>query len=469
MKVKQIMLKNFATVNEIQMDFTDDITYLIGENGSGKTTCGLNAIWFVLEGIAKTGKKALHADRFRFIGKYGKSAIGQITLHDEKEGIEIYIQRKMTKDATKLQIATSDGRVLDADFVDKIFNIFSINPEGFSRLSSREQAASLGIDTSVIDAKKKAVYDQRRELGYAVKSSKGILDEYQERLRDSGTEKAEFVDVQTLLEKKAKIDNAKALALTQAQEARIQQINEAIAHNKVQNDLLLKEKIINQQIGLFRDKLSKLNDEIGSVKRQLATSNNQLTELPDVVALMETDIPVPEVVQQDISPLIEEIDKAERQNVDAAAWIEFERLDKKYAEAVDVHDKKDREYQALEQDRVKYLKSCDLPFSNVTINDSGELLVDGRPFCDPYFSKGEILSAGIKIAATMNPELKYVFIPNAQSLDEKSREKLFAELIDNGFQIVVEMVGTEKNKDHSTILLKESRIVDDYEEQKNTL
>ena len=101
MKIKQIMLKNFANVNQIEINLSDSVTYLIGENGSGKTTVGLNAIWFILEGLAKTGKKVLHGDRFRFIGKQGKSAIGKLVLHDETENIDITIQRKLTKNKTE--------------------------------------------------------------------------------------------------------------------------------------------------------------------------------------------------------------------------------------------------------------------------------------------------------------------------------------------------------------------------------
>jgi recombinational DNA repair ATPase RecF len=148
MKIKQIMLKNFANVNQIEINLSDSVTYLIGENGSGKTTVGLNAIWFILEGLSLKGKKVLHGDRFRFIGTHGKSAIGQLVLHDEVEDIEVTIQRKLLKNKTELKITASDKRQLSANFIDDIFNIFSINPMGFAKLAPQEQAEALGVDTS---------------------------------------------------------------------------------------------------------------------------------------------------------------------------------------------------------------------------------------------------------------------------------------------------------------------------------
>ena len=465
MRIKQILLKNFATVNEIELDLSDDITYLIGENGSGKTTCGLNAVWFILKGLAKTGKEVLHADRFRFIGKYGKSAIGQITLYDEKEDIEIYIQRKITKGATKLQIATSDDRTLDAGFVDRIFNIFSINPEGFSKLSSKDQAKALGIDTSEFDAKKKVLYDRRRELGYAVKRIKAALEECK-----GPTSKTEHVDIKALLKKKESLERANRHAETEAQDARMEKVTEAFAYNKLQEERKSKIASVNQRILFYETTIRELEAKLKDAKDKQEAFKEEKKRLPEPLPLVDTEnIPLPKIVLADTTSLTREIEEAEEQNKEADAWDRFAKIRDDYTKAKEAYEEKDSEYKQAEQERISYLRSRNLPFANVTINDSGELLVDGRPFRDPYFSKGEILGAGIKIAASMNPELKYVFIPDSQSLDEKTRDKLFSDLIEKGFQVVVEMVGTQKNKDHKSILLKESRIVENYDETENLL
>jgi len=463
MKIKNIMLKNFATVNEIQIDFKDGVTYLVGENGSGKTTCGLNAIWFVLEGIAKTGKKVLHADRFRFIGKYGKSAIGQITLYDEKEDIEIYLLRKMTKGATTLGVAASDGRDLGENFVDKIFNIFSINPEGFATLSSKDQATVLGIDTTDIDARKKIAYNQRRELGYDVKQARGALEESGEAVE------VEHVDIQELLNRKAKIDQKNEDCRKSAQVQREELYRKAIIHNKVQVDLTTKRNAINVQVSYCTEKIDQLLNDINFLKAQKKENLDELSELSKPAPHMNTDIPLPDVKETDTEDLVDAISAAQEQNKQASLWDECKKLEKKYTDAVTRHNKKDQEYQDLEKERIEYLRSCNLPFDNITISDSGELEIDGRPFNKTYFSKGEILRAGIKMAAATNPELKYIFVPDAQSIDEKNRETLFTELTDAGFQVVAEMVGTKKKDSDNSILLRESRIVDSYENKKNVL
>ena len=463
LKITQILLKNFATVNEIQIDLNDDITYLVGENGSGKTTCGLNAIWFIMEGIAKAGKKVLHADRFRFIGKYGKSAVGQITLYDEKEDIEIYLQRKMTKNATTLKVAASDGRDLGPDFVDKIFNIFTINPEGFAKLSPKEQAVALGIDTATIEAKKLVAYDERRELGYAVKQLLGAVAECGE------VEKTERVDIRGLLDKKnfANRDNEAALAL--AQEQREELYREAVAHNETQTKLRRDRDQQKANIWIVQHRLEDLNEEIKVASKKLVLFKDKLEKTKSPEPSLNTDIPMPEAKVIDTTVIEEEISEAQENNKKATAWEEFNKLTEKHADAVKAHEAKEAEYQGLEAERVAYLKSQDLPFNNVTINDKGELLVDGRPFCSPYSSKGEILRAGIKMAAAKDAELKYIFVPDAQSIDESSREALFTELTEKGFQVVAEMVGTKKRDSGNSILLKENQVVDSYDNTKSVL
>ncbi|MCK4822749.1 hypothetical protein KA005_43700, partial [bacterium] len=185
--------------------------------------------------------------------------------------------------------------------------------------------------------------------------------------------------------------------------------------------------------------------------------------------LIDTDIPMPEAAKIDMPELVDAISRAQEQNRRATAWDEHEKLNKRHLTAVALHDKKDQEYQTLERERVEYLRSCNLPFSNITINEQGELNVDGRPFNKVYFSKGEILRAGIKMAAATKPELKYIFVPDAQSIDEKNRKALFTELTEAGFQVVAEMVGTKKKDGDNSILLRENRIVDNYEDQKSVL
>lgn len=467
MKIKQIMLKNFANVNQIEINLSDSVTYLIGENGAGKTTIGLNSVWFVLEGLALKGQNVLHGERFRFIGEYGPTATGQLILHDEVEKIDITITRKLLKNKTELKITASDGRQLHENFIDEIFNIFSINPVGFAKLTPQEQALAMGIDTSKFDALKKIAYDARTDLGRDVKRLSGAVEEF------GAVEKVEPVDLKKLLDAKSKIDAENAKAVDSARAERDAAVQEAIKYNTAQD--LKQSKIKDATAEVIRvetkieELLKKIKEMQDSVSELLKIKKQRIAEcdaLPIPDEKKPTDIPIKmpdEIVST--TDLVQQIESAEATNQKAARYQQKIEAQKKLNAAESLHLAKQAEMDKIEADRIAYIKACNLPFSNITIDDTGGVLINDRPFNETYFSKGEILRIGIKLAAAANPKLKYVFVPDSQSIDEKNREKLFVELVEAGFQVVAEYVDTEKQKDHGSILLKESKIVESYEDE----
>jgi energy-coupling factor transporter ATP-binding protein EcfA2 len=104
------------------VNLDENVTYLIGRNGSGKTKLGLDLIWFVLQGIAEKsseGKIPLLGERFRFIGKDGATAMGELVLHDDAINADIRVIRKLGKNFTngdKVEhINFGKGRVLKVE------------------------------------------------------------------------------------------------------------------------------------------------------------------------------------------------------------------------------------------------------------------------------------------------------------------------------------------------------------------
>ena len=470
MKIKQIMLKNFANVNQIKINLSDSVTYLIGENGSGKTTVGLNAIWFILEGLSLKGKKVLHGDRFRFIGNHGKSAVGRLILHDEIENIDIAITRKLLKNKTELKITASDKRQLPANFIDDIFNIFSINPMGFAKLDPREQAEALGVDTSENDRMKKEKYDERHEIGYDVRRLKGAMEEI------GDVEAIEKIDIQELLKAKDKIEAANTKAVEKTQAERNKTIQETVDYNQKQTNKQAAITVLTRDIENAEAGIKALHNSIERLKRQIIDDKkthakllDKRNQLPTPAEKKTTNPTVKMPLTESTSEINRQIQAAETINQQVTLYQQSVDAENKYEIAKTNYDDKTAELQKIEDNRIEYLKSCNLPFANITIDDTGGVLINDRPFSETYFSKGEILRMGIKLAASVNPKLKYVFIPDSQSLDEKNREKLFEELTEAGFQVVAEYVDTEKRKDHGSILLKESKVVESYDNSKDDL
>jgi hypothetical protein len=391
-------------------------------------------------------------------------------LHDETENIDITIQRKLLKNKTELKITASDKRQLPADFIDDIFNIFSINPVGFAKLDPREQAEALGVDTSENDRLKKEKYDERHEIGYDVKRLKGAMEEI------GDVEAVESVDIQELLKAKDKIEAANTKAVEETRAERDKTIQEAVDYNQKQTDKQAAIADITRDIENAEEGIKALHNSIERLKRQIIDDKkthakliDKRNHLPTPTEKKTTNPTVKMPLTESTSEVNRQIQAAETINQQSTLYQQSIDASDKYKAAKKNYDNKTVELQKIEDNRIEYLKSCNLPFANITIDDTGGVLINDRPFSETYFSKGEILRMGTKLAASVNPKLKYVFIPDSQSLDEKNREKLFEELTETGFQVVAEYVDTEKRKDHGSILLKESKVVESYDDNEDDL
>jgi DNA repair exonuclease SbcCD ATPase subunit len=423
MKIKAAMAKNFAAISEISVNFSDTITYLCGANGSGKTTLGLHLIWFVLQGLSQKGS-GLIAERYRFIGEGGKSAKGTIEIQDEQEKVTHTVTRKLLKNKTELEIKSSDNLVRGQEFLDSLFSAILINPMHFSELSSKAQALALGIDTGSFDAKRKELEQDRLLVGREATRLQGAADSCGQ------IEKTEKVSIAGLLRERQEIV----------------EFNEVVRGKKTACEQL-------------QAKAYELGVHMIELQEQLQAAEQEHSVVIRNIIDFEKEMAQP----KDLTEIDRKIEGAEDQNARA-------RVYEKSLEDQQAAETKQAEYQAkkdeigqLDKDRAKYLQDQKLPFSNITINEDGELRLNNKPFCQPYFSTGECLKFGAKIGARLaekqGRKLDYIYIPDSQDLDEKNRETLFADLVKQGFQVVAEFVDLEKQKEGYSILLKESQIL----------
>ncbi len=423
MKIKNLMLKNFAKVSEISVNFDENITYLIGTNGAGKTTVGLNGIWFVMKGLAQKGDGVI-AERFRFIGPHGKSATGAITVYDEKEGFEAKISRKLLKNSTELKIEASDGRQLDQKWLDSIFNSFLIDPMGFSRLSGKAQALAFGADTGTFDIKKKALEVERRDIGRDDTRLQGVVDSA------GNPEKVEMVDISALM---AELD-IRRKANT--------------AYNKAHE--LLEDLGAN-----VRDSAK----EVERLEKKLKAARGQFEQ--DAINHGDHTAEVVGLEVSDEQEIQNKIERSQEINLKATAYNQYCENDAAWDEKRQDYESKTFDIKENERRRTAYLKSLDLPWPNITITDEGEFRLNDKPFAASYFSTGEILKFGARIGSKLKDGLKYVYFPCSNNLDDANREATFETLVKDGFQVVAEWVGTERKKDAVSILLREMKVVED--------
>jgi energy-coupling factor transporter ATP-binding protein EcfA2 len=467
MKIKEISLNNFAEYTNVTASLDPNVNFLVGKNGSGKSTLGLTGVQAIFQGIAEKasgGNVPVVGERFRFIGPAGATSKNYIILVDEQNGnAEIKISRKITKSGSELQIDAPEGYgQLDQDWLNSLFNIFLISPKRFIELNGKEQAKALGIDTKKFDEEVAGYKKQYTEIN-AVYRSFGEMVE---------VEQVERVDVTALQAQKKEIAdrlNAKYLenkkandVLRQAWETMCRETEKECAtfnnaqialENKIEQATALYSKL--EGLGYGGYEVSDWIKSLGKPEEAKVFENyypeqpEYIQELPDRTELDTIDAHIVAAGETNNKALLYEqyLQKKEQKESKAAAL------------------KANKEHQAAtEAERLEYIKSFKFPFSNLTVSDDGELLLNGKPIKNEYWSSGELLKIIPVLIATTNPELKYVYLQDFSLLDEDKAKEIEEFLTGKGFQLVLELVGKSKIEDKNCILLRDNVVVDTYEE-----
>lgn len=434
-KIESIKLENFAKYTNVEVSFNRNVTYLVGNNGSGKSTLGLNGIWFMFQGISEKssgGNTPLIGERFRFIGPSFPTAKGEMVLVDECRGIEIKVIRKLSKSGSELKFEAPEGATLDQSWLNELFNVFLLCPKKFTELSSREQARILGIDTSEIDLRLKQTKEEFSFLNRELRQFDGLIE----------PEKVERVDVSALNSKK----------------------NEILSFNRIQE---IREKAIEKAESDLKNK----NNEIEEVENEIARLGQKKERLVSEFKYLDeqkNNLDNPEEKKQ-TEEIDRQINEAGATNLKADQYAEYLRKkEAKEKKGTEIKANKNKQTE-IEDERLKFIQSKKLPFKNLTVDEDGNILFDGKPLKDPYFSTGELIKIIPILLASQNPELKYIFIQDFNLLDEEQQNNVEEYLTEKGFQLVIEYIGKEPVQDKNCILLKDNQIISDMEDERETI
>lgn len=171
MNIHKLSIKNFKRLTglEVVVD-PEGLVVIGGRNAQGKSSV-LDAIAFLLGGPKFRPSEPLHR------GADG----GRVTV--ELDG-GITVTRTMTaKGGGSLRIATSDGMSPSKPqaWLDARLGALTFDPLAFMRLPPKAQATVLreltGCDTSQLDAERKRVFDDRRDVGRDAKRARAHADE----------------------------------------------------------------------------------------------------------------------------------------------------------------------------------------------------------------------------------------------------------------------------------------------------
>jgi hypothetical protein len=467
MKLRSMKLKNFGSFVNFECQFHDQVTHLVGVNGSGKTTVGLTAIWACMKGIAdRNAGGQLPGERLHFIGGASKSSDIELTLVDDaRDKAQIKIKNHITKDTNSISFEAPKGYPLDEGFLSRLLNVSLLSAKTFCRLSGREQALLLGIDVSDLDRQLKVLKEEATLLSRDRKAIGGVV----------GVEPAKTVDLKSLFAKREGIRQA---------------LNAQYLENRKVNQKLREEHATAQRIE--EKAVEEFNSAQENQQKILEAANECLTELAELGYTGDevrqwidslpkpkpqrtaTRISEPKYIEPELpddAPLREieaEINAANETNRKAEAYAAY--LEKK-ASAED----KDREIAenqkqqaAVAKQRLAKITTHKFPFSGLSVDDNGSLQLNGRPINENTYSRGELELIAARLYASLNPEFKLRFLDDFETLDEDNQKAIVDELLAKGFQVIVAEVGKASEKPN-TILLRECKAVGSYEENEQPL
>lgn len=421
-KLKELNLENFGEFSQLSVSFDDNVTYLVGPNGTGKSTAGIIGLQFVMQGIAEKssgGNMPIIGERFRFIGENGKDAKGSIVLHDSKMDCDIIVRRTITPSGNELSFEAPVGIHLDQKWLNDLFDIFMISPKYFESLSSKEQTLALGIDLSEHDKKIKELKENKTLLGRELKALGSPVS----------VKKVEKVDVTSLWE----------------------EIRQIKTFNDEQEK---KQKVIDSikdQILSKREKKKELEEQITLLQQKLTMADQEEKSLIE----QGKSLPKPEPVK-DTDAIEQKIDNANGINEQAVMYEEYVKTTEKIkAKQKEIDDNLNAQSKA-EQKRLEVIKEMKLPFANMIIDDEGKLLLEGRPIKSPYFSTGQLIRIITSLMVHRNPEFRYVYIQDWNLLDADNQKKTLETLQHAGLQVCIEYVGESLKADGNIIIIKDA-------------
>jgi hypothetical protein len=468
LKLKKIGVTNHRHLRNFEAIFADGTTEIWGLNESGKSSI-FDLILTLIKGMKEKGADCMIGDRFKVVGPNAKSMGIEATLIDTRHNnAEIVLSRKISgrgNGGLKMKAPDNYPHTLDAEWLKNLLSAAFLSPKYFCAKTSREQAILLGCDTSEFDDKLKTLKIEYRDLGRDLKPYENL----------EAVEKVEPVDIRELQDEKNKLQIAENERLDKLREENVrlreQYYKDLIAakekareFNREQDERAAKlQECVNIELRLI---------ELGCVRLEKLTDWIESLPQPELIKDPEKiTIPEPEYAGElaDMSAIVEideRIKAGYETNQAAFAYAEYLKKVKKGDEIRELRARNKEVQAEVAKKKNAYVAEQKLPFSGMSIDENGGLLLDGKEIRPPNFSAGRLIKIVASLKTQCGDNLKIVLIDDADLLDEENRKKIVDWLIEQGFQVIMACVGRSKPAENRIVL---SPIIEDKTDGKQEM
>lgn len=376
MKIVRLKAENVKRLVAVEIEPQPDGSLVIvsGRNGQGKTSV-LDSIWLTLE------NKAAAKANVRPVRD------GETTAYAELDLGDLIVRREWRGETSKLEVRSKQGARYPSPqkMLDELVGKLSFDPIAFLRADQKAQRAQLlqvvdvGFDPDEFEQKRKAVYDERTEIGREVKRAKGALDDLPNH---PGLIDVEPIDVSAL-----------------------------------------SRQLVNAEHQ--RSQASRLNDEISELEVRLDELRGMLERLGEPPGW------------QEIEALKAKLEGAQQRNEEIVQAKQRNRLLAESNQYAARYDELTKKLQQAEVYKAQQIASAQMPVNGLSFDEDG-LTYQGVPLSQA--SGAEQLRVAVGIAMAANPSIRVIRIADGSLLDRDSLAALEELARERDFQIWIERV-----------------------------
>lgn len=426
MKVQNITIKNFKGIEEAEVDVNGKSVYLIGGNGTGKTSF-IDAV---------------------FKGVSGKGLPTEPTTNGVKKGtIEIdlgdFIARtKFTKnkptsfELENKEFSSEADRFVKSprSYLNSIVGILDFDINEFFGKSDAEQVKYFckvsGIDFSDLDTDIQEIEDSRRADKKELAVKKGLVTYYN---KDDAAR--EEIDLLEATKKLAAAKETAALYL-KVKEGVLQRAQLA---EEYESEIKRLQALLSG--GTYIDKVNGETTVEKGLYTQIADGNEWLG--------MDINKPLSPDELTAAEGALETLDEDNKKIREAKAAKQIDADVKKLEDAIDEADK---DIEKKKTEKAKRI-AANMAVEGLTYDTAGErFLYNGLPFEKEQINTAAQLIAGLKIGAMMLKDLKILKV-DASLIDKREFDKVLEWAENNDIQLFVELV--DREGDQLKIILHE--------------
>lgn len=409
-----LRISNFKKISLIDVDLESHGNHvtIVGKNDSGKTSF-LDAISYLFGGAPFKPEQPVRigAEVCQIMGRLSNGLI---------------FKRRVTDTAEKFTIESEDGMSYKSpqSVSDALWNPIAFEPDAFSRLETKKQAAMLrqitGVDTTLLDSRRKVLYAERTKVNAVYESMaaqvEGIV------IPVPPTEVGDEKDIAALAKQRAE------LAKHNAENA------------KCRDDYERAKQVATK----MADDVARLEKSLEAMRAKLADARKLETELGGMTLAL---------VEQDTDELDQEIAGANAANAVVRGNIQKMNEHKRALEQKEVAEKNLRkkndevieltvQIKKIDADKAAMLTKAKFPVDGMSVEDD-EVFVNGVPFSQIASSEQTRIGMAMAMAQkSMQSEkaIKICLIRDGDRIGDEKRAVIQQWAVENSVTIFEERV-----------------------------